>query len=128
MSVFLNMFRIFRPAVRLFPDDFLIAIKAIKISPPRYIPRPLTSSGRCQALGGVSRCRPYMVWASLHVPMLRFYVGSPYHVGPASAHSSEGLASADRSEGSRGVEGGEVLFFFIFIKHIVWKKDQGGPE
>ncbi len=56
-------------------------------------PRPLTSIGRCQALGRVGRCRSYVVWALL-------LCGSPYHVGPASAHSAQGLASADRSEGS----------------------------
>ncbi len=59
--------------------------------PTRANTYPLTSIGRCQALGRVGRCRPYLVWALLHVSMwygLRFYIGSPYHLGPASAHSA----------------------------------------
>ena len=64
---------------------------AIGNSLPGDTPRPLTFTGRCQALGRVGRYRPYVVWASIHVPMrygLRFYVGSPYHIGSASAHSA----------------------------------------
>ncbi len=52
---------------------------------------PLTFIGRCQALGRVGRCQPYAAWALLHVSMwygLRFYVGSPYYLRPASAHSA----------------------------------------
>ncbi len=82
-----------RPAQKHFVLCWGTKLNAMNISP-----QPLTSVGRCQALGGAGRYRPYVVWASLQVSMWygrRFYVGSPhhigagicsfYHVGPASA-------------------------------------------
>ncbi len=54
----------------------------------------------------MGRCRLYVVWAS-HIEAKpiphRNMNGSPHHVGPVSAHSTWGLASADKSEGSGGV-------------------------
>ena len=69
----------------------------------------LVADGSCRrrqmlALRGrMGSCRPYVVWAAhaeaKPIPQ-RNMKRSLHHVGPASAHSAQGLASADRSEGS----------------------------
>ncbi len=98
---------------------------------PRFYKRPLSSccDGSCRrrqmpALRGrmgrcrpyvvlrMGRCRPDVVWAS-HVEVKpiphRNMKRSPHHVGPASAHSAYGLASADRSGGSEGRPRGAIF-------------------
>ena len=52
-------------------------------------------------------------------PMLhRNMKRSPHHVGPALAHSTQGPASADGSEGSRGGPPGGFVIVFILIKNV----------
>ncbi len=77
---------------------------------------PTWQNGQMPALcGRMGRCQPYVAWAS-HVEAKpiphRNMKRSPHHAGPASAHSTEGLASADESEGSwRGHPGGIFIAF-----------------